>query len=177
MDAIEASTHLYVPPRDVYEFIQGYEGASEYSPHLEGVEQTGDGGPGTVYHITLSWWKLSWTSASRVTAAEPYERIEWRTTEDVRAKGYWTMAELAPSEVPAAHEVGTELGLRVEFDPTSIRGHRVTRVLPLGRLLERIRPVVVRECEALLSGVANELEGAHREVGYTVHRMPSSLPL
>ena len=177
MDAIDASTRLYVPPRDVYEFIQGYEGASEYSPHLEGVEQTGDGGPGTVYDITLSWWRLSWTSRSRVTAAVPYERIEWRTTEDVRAKGYWTMTALDPIDLPPDRDVGTELGLRVEFDPTSVRGHSVTRVLPLARLLERVRPVVVRECENLLSGVANELEGAHRDVGYTVHRMPTSLPL
>ena len=177
MDAIEASTHLYVPPKDVYEFIQGYEGASEYSPHLEGVEQEGDGGPGTHYDITLTWWKLSWTSRSRVTKAVPHERIEWRTTSDVRAKGYWTMVELDGEQLPPGREVGTELGLRVEFDPTSIRGHSVTRVLPLGRLLERVRPVVVRECESLLSGIANDLEGEHRDVAYTVHRMPTSLPL
>jgi hypothetical protein len=177
VDAIEASTELYAPQRRVYEFIQGYEGASEYSPHLEGVEQQGDGGPGTVYDITLSWWKLSWTSRSRVTAADPDERIAWRTTEDVRAKGYWTMDELGASDLPDGRNVGTRLGLRIEFDPTSIRGHSVTRVLPLGRLLERVRPVVVRECLALLEGVATELEGEPREVDYTVHRMPTSLPL
>lgn len=177
MDAIEASTELYVPQRTVYEFVQGYEGAGEYSPHLERVEQHGDGGPGTRYDITLSWWRLSWTSRSRVTAAEPYERLEWRTTEDVRAKGSWTMDELGPGELPEGREVGTRLGLRIEFDPTSIRGHRVTRVLPLGRLLERIRPVVVAECRSILSGVAADLEGEPREVDYRVHRMPTSLPV
>lgn len=87
------------------------------------------------------------------------------------------MADLDDEQLPPDRDVGTELGLRVEFDPTSIRGHGVPRVLPLGRLLERVRPVVVRECENLLSGIANDLEGERRDVGYTVHRMPTSLPL
>jgi hypothetical protein len=177
VDATEASTELYVSQKDVYEFIQGYKGASKYSPHLDEVAQNGDGGAGTVYDITLSWWKLSWTSQSRVTKAVPYERIEWRTVSDVRAKGYWTMESIDPGTLPPDREVGTRLRLRIEFDPSSVRGHSITRFLPLSQLLNRVRPVVIRECKQLLSGIANDLEGEHRDVAYTVHQIPTSLPL
>ena len=62
MDAIEASTVVYVPPEELYAFVQDVSEASDYSEHLDRVRQYGDGGPGTDHHITVSWWKLSFTS-------------------------------------------------------------------------------------------------------------------
>ncbi|MEF8842738.1 MAG: SRPBCC family protein [Haloarculaceae archaeon] len=177
MDAVEASTPLYVPPSEVYRYIQSFEGAVEFSDHVDRIEQSGDGGPGTDYYIGLSWWRLSWTSHSRVTEVDPPNRIDWRTVGDVRARGRWLMDALDGADLPEGREVGTELALRVEFDPGSVRGAGVTRLVPVERLLRRVRPVVARECERLVAGAVVDLEGERRPIEYTVHRMPDSFPL
>jgi uncharacterized membrane protein len=177
VDAVEASTVLYAPPEAVYRYVRTFEGAVEFADHVERIDRSGDGGPGTHYHIQLSWWRLSWTSRSRVTAVEPPNRIDWRTVGDVRARGSWLMEPLPADGLPDGREVGTELTLRVEFDPASVRGAGVARLMPIDRLLRRLRPVVARECERLLDGVVADLEGERRPVTYTVHRMPESFSL
>jgi uncharacterized membrane protein len=177
VDAVEASTLLYVPPEDVYRYIHEFEGAVGFADHVDRIEQSGDGGPGTDYYIRLSWWRLSWTSHSRVTEVDPPNRIEWRTVGDVRARGTWLMEPLPEARLPEGREAGTELTLRVEFDPASIRGAGVTRLMPIERLLRRVRPVVARECERLVEGAVVDLEGERRPVEYTVHRMPRSFSL
>lgn len=172
MDAIEASTTLYATPEAVFEFIQDFSGSETYSDNVDSVEQYGDGGPGTDYRITVSWWKLSYTSQQRITAVEAPSRIEWRTTDAVRARGAW---EITPAEPPAGREVATELRLRIEFDPSSMRGGRVTRLLPFDALVDRLSPVVAREAERVLEGMVADLEGERRPVDITVHRVPQQL--
>jgi hypothetical protein len=112
-----------------------------------------------------------------VTEVDPPNRIDWRTVGDVRARGRWRMGSLAGADLPEGREVGTELTLRVEFDPASVRGAGVTRLMPVERLLRRVRPIVARECERLVAGAVADLEGERRPVEYTVHRMPDSLSL
>jgi uncharacterized membrane protein len=174
VDAIEASAPLYVSPETVYEFVRSYDGVAEHSDHVERVERDGDGGPGTDYRITFSWWRLSFTSESRVTETERPAYVAWRSTGSVRARGRWRMEQIPDEELPSDREVGTELSLRIEFDPTTLAGGTVTRLLSLSRLVERVTPVVERECRSVLSGVVADLEGAPRRVRYTVHRGPDS---
>jgi len=177
VDAVEASTSLYVPPEAVYRYIREFEGAVGFSDHVDRVEQSGNGDPGTDFHISLSWWRLSWTAHSRVTDVDPPTRIDWRTVGDVRARGRWRMDPLEASALPEDREAGTELTLRIEFDPASVRGAGVTRLMPVERLLQRVRPVVARECERLVAGAVADLEGERRPVDYAVHRMPDSFSL
>jgi uncharacterized membrane protein len=174
VDAIEARTTLYVAPDVIYEFIQGYEGVSDYSAHLDRVEQDGDGGPGTEYRITFSWWRLSWTSRTRVTEVDPPNRIAWRSVDAVRARGWWGMEPTPEADLPEGRDVGTKLTLRIEFDPATMRGGSITRLVPLGRLVERVTPVVRDQCEEVLARVAEDLEGERRSVEYTVVRAPTS---
>jgi ribosome-associated toxin RatA of RatAB toxin-antitoxin module len=172
VDAIEASTTLYATPEEVFAFIQDFSGYDTYSDNVDSVKQYGDGGPGTDYRITVSWWKLSYTSHQRVTAVEEPSRIDWRTTDAVRARGSWRIASLDP---PAGREVATELRLHIEFDPASMRGGSFTRLLPFDALVDRLSPVIAREAERVLAGMVADLEGARRPVDITVHRVPQSI--
>jgi hypothetical protein len=112
-----------------------------------------------------------------VTEVDPPTRIEWRTVGDVRARGTWLMEPLDGAALPDGRDTGTRLTLRVEFDPASVRGAGVTRLMPVERLLARVRPVVARECERLVERAVADLEGERRPVEYTVHRMPRSFSL
>ena len=172
MDAIEASTTIYVPPADVYAFIEDFSGYTDYSEHLDRVQQYGDGGPGTDYKITVSWWRFSYTSHTRVTDTDRPNRIDWRAAKDVRANGSWRIDAVEP---PADREVASELRLRIEFEPGSIRGIKLPPALSFEKLFEKIKPVVVRESEHVVAAMVEDLEGQRREVDLEVHQGPSSV--
>lgn len=166
VDGIDASTVLYVPQETVYEFVSGLSGATDYSPHLDEIRQYGDGDVGTDYEIDVSWWRLSYTSHTRVTDTDRPNRIDWRTTQGPRARGYWGI-----EPEPADGEAATRLRLRLQFDPDTLGS------VPLGgwtldRLLDRIAPLVVAESERIVEGVVRELEGERRPVDLEVHRGP-----
>ncbi|WP_255151320.1 SRPBCC family protein [Halorarius halobius] len=178
MDAIEASTVVYVPRREVFEFIQGYSGATEYADHVERVRQFGDGGPGTDYRITVSWWRFDYTAVTRVTDVDPPTRIDWRSTKRPEATGSWHIESVDPPADPPPDvdpETATELRLRIEFDPESVLGARLSGPLPVEAVLDRVKPVVVSESEAAVAALVADLEGRRREVDLTVHRAPRSL--
>jgi ribosome-associated toxin RatA of RatAB toxin-antitoxin module len=174
VDGLDASTVLYVPPEELYEFVTGLRGYAKYSPHLEAVRQDGDGGPGTEYEIKVAWWRLSYTSHTVVTDVDPPERVDWRTSEGLKARGYWGIEPLPDTEVPPDRDHATRLRLRIQFDPGTFGR------VPLGgwtidRLFARITPVVVREAERILEGMARDLEGEPRSVDLEVHRRPQSV--
>jgi ribosome-associated toxin RatA of RatAB toxin-antitoxin module len=172
VDAIEASTQIYVPPEAVYEFVEDFSGYVEYSEHLDRIEQYGDGGPGTEYRITVSWWRLSYTAETRVTAVDPPNRIDWRAVSDIRASGSWIIEPVAP---PEGRETATELRLRIEFEPTSIRGISLPATLSVEKLFEKIRPIVVREARKIVEAMVADLEGEPREVSLEIHQGPTSV--
>ncbi|WP_255198578.1 SRPBCC family protein [Halorarius litoreus] len=176
MDAIEASTVLYVPPEDLYAFIQDFSGTSDYSEHLDRVRQYG--GPGTDYRITVSWWKFSYTAETRVTDVEPPERIDWRSTSGPDARGTWRIEPVDAPENPPARvdpDDATELRLRIEFDAGSVLGVRLPGPLSVERLIETVTPVVARESEAVVEAMVTDLEGRRRPVDLMVHRAPREL--
>lgn len=133
------------------------------------VRQRGDGGRGTDYEIEFSWWRLSHTSRTRVTEADPPSYLAWRSRE-VRARGEW---HVDPVDPPPDREAAARLRARVEFDPGSVR--RVPRVVPFDRLAGMVAPVVRREARRVLRAVVADLEGARRPVEITVHETPSSV--
>lgn len=180
MDAIEASTVLFVPPEDVYGFVTAFSGRSHYSEYLDRVRQYGDGGPGTDHHITVSWWKLSYTAKTRVTDVEPPNRVDWRSLTGLDARGSWRIESLAPADAPEPPgdvdaEAATELRLRVEFDAGDVTRMDVPGPLSVERVLEKVRPIVVAEAESVVEAMVADLEGRRRPVDLTVHRAPREL--
>jgi hypothetical protein len=174
VDGLDISAVLYAPPEDLYEFLTGMRGYSQYSPHLDEVRQSGDGSPGTEYDITVSWWRLSYTANMTVTDVTPPERIDWRTTRGLKARGYWGIEPLPASETPADREQATRVRLRAQFDPDTLGA------VPLGgwtldRLVDRISPIVAEEADRIVAGMARDIEGSPREVGIEVHRSPEQL--
>lgn len=167
MDAVEVSTVVYAPPAAVFTYIRDFSGTEVYSDHVDAVRQYGDGGPGTDYRITVSWWKLSYTAEQRVTDLVENERIDWRSTDGVRATGSWLLDPLDGGEA-------TELRLRIDFDPESMRGGRVSRLLPLDALVDRIAPVISREAETVVAGMVADIEGERRAVDIEIHRVPDA---
>lgn len=168
MDALEASTRVNVPPAELFAFLQDSSGWETYSEHVDAVRRYGDGGPGTDYRITVSWWKFSYTVHERVTAVDPPNRIDWRTADGVRAAGAWLVQSVDDADCDAS-----ELRLRIEVDPDTLRGGRITRLLPFEELVDRLRPVVAREAETVLEGMVADLEGESRPVEIEVHRVPT----
>ncbi|MFB6117003.1 SRPBCC family protein [Halosegnis sp.] len=164
MDVLEASTRVAVAPSELFAFLQDPSGWASYSDHVEEVRRYGDGGPGTDYRITVSWWRFSYTVHERVTDVDPPERIDWRTTDGVRATGSWRVEST---------ESGSRLWLRIEVDPETLRGGTLARVLPFEELIARLRPVVAREAETILTGMVADLEGEPRPVEIELHQEPS----
>ncbi len=174
VDGLDVSAVLYAPPEELYEFVTGMRGYAKYSPHLDEIRQYGDGSPGTDYEIVVSWWRLSYTSHTTVTATDPPERVDWRTTEGLKARGYWGIEPLPNAEPPDDHDHATRVRLRIQFDPDTLGA------VPLGgwtldRLFDRIRPLVVSESERIVAGIAEDLEGERRDVAIEVHRGPESV--
>lgn len=181
MDAIEASTVVYVPPEELYAFVRDFSGTTDYSEHLDRVRQYGDGGPGTDYHITVSWRMLSYTVEPRVTDVEPPERIDWLSTSGLDARGSWRIEALdgadAPDDPPPGVDPAdaTELRLRIEFDAGSVTRVRLPGPLSVEAVVEKVKPVVVGEAETVLEAMVADLEGRRRPVDLRVHRVPSQL--
>jgi ribosome-associated toxin RatA of RatAB toxin-antitoxin module len=174
VDGLDVSAVFYAPPEELYEFITGMRGYSQYSPYLDEVRQYGDGSPGTDYEIVVSWWRLSYTSHTRVTEARPPERVGWRTTKGLRARGYWGIEPLPDAEAPPDREHATRVRLRIQFDPETF-GSVPLAGLTLDRLFERIKPLVVEEAENIVAGMAADIEGERRDVDIEIHRGPESV--
>lgn len=94
MDTVEVSTVVFLPPEEVYEFLLDFPRYGRYSEHLKEVRQFGDGTPGTEYELDFAWWKITYTTRSRVTDVAEPERIDWRIVKDVDAVGSWHVEKL-----------------------------------------------------------------------------------
>ncbi|WP_276258815.1 type II toxin-antitoxin system RatA family toxin [Haloglomus litoreum] len=174
MDGLDVSAVLYAPPEELYDFVTGMRGYAKYSPHLDAVRQYGDGGPGTDYEIVVSWWRLSYTSHTTVTDTDPPERVDWRTTQGLKARGFWRIEPLPEAETPPDREHATRVRLRIQFDPDTL-GSVPLAGWTLDRLFDRIKPLVVREAEDIVAGIARDIEGEPRDVDLDIHRSPESV--
>ncbi|MDG5776457.1 SRPBCC family protein [Haloarculaceae archaeon H-GB2-1] len=169
MDAFEVSTLVYLPPTDVYEFLLDFPGYANYSSYLREVHQVGDGTVDTEYHITVAWWKLSYTAHAKVTSVEPPHRIDWRLVKDLRAHGYWAVEE-APDDAPPGRETASRVRLVIEFDPDSAHAGMLDlpRLVSLDWVVNKVTPLVEREAEKVVERIVADLEGRQRPVELTV---------
>jgi uncharacterized membrane protein len=176
VDSIEVSTVVYLPPEEVYEFLLDFPRYAEYSQHLREVRRHGDGGPGTNYHITFAWWRLSYTAVSRVTDVDPSNRIDWTIVEDIDARGYWQI-DAEPDAASGDTDHASRVRLFVEFEPESAdeRLLDLPRFVSLDWLIDRVKPKVKREAERIVERIVADLEGESREVALTIHTSLDSI--
>ena len=160
-DELAAHTTLHAPREDVFALLRDVEGYDEYTGYVDDVVRHGDGGPGTTYEVSLSWWRLSYTAEVLLTDVDPPARIEWRLVGGLDAAGTWTL-EPVDADDPAA-ETATDVTLTARYDPDS--GDDAVSLPPLvpwSAVLERLRPVVEREAGRIVEQVVADLEGEPR---------------
>ncbi|NHN58238.1 type II toxin-antitoxin system RatA family toxin [Halorussus rarus] len=176
MDSVELSTVVYVSPEEAYEFLADFEGYADYSEHLDRVTRHGDGGPGTEYDIHLKWWKLNYVVRSEVTDFEPPERIAWRIVKDLDAHGRWVV-EPAPEEAPPDRESASQVRLVIEFDADSASSDMIDlpRLVSLDWVIDKVKPLVLKEARKVVARIVEDLEGERREVDLTLHDSPDTI--
>lgn len=162
MDEIEARTVVYASPAELYEFLVDFPGYARYSEYLDRVTQEGDGTVGTRYALRFSWWKLSYTARSEVTAVDPPARIDWRIVKDIDAKGYWG---ITPTEPPDGVEEATEVVLHIEYDASSASASAVDlpKLVSMSWVIEKVKPLVRKEATRIVRRVVDDIEGEPRE--------------
>ncbi|MEE6208648.1 SRPBCC family protein [Salarchaeum sp. III] len=164
MNRLSVSTVVRIPPSEAYEFLLDFPGYAAYSNHLTGVDQSGDGGPGTRYRLHFSWWKLTYTVQSEVTEVEPPHRIEWEVTKDLDASGRWRV-----EPVETEDGAGSRVTLEVEYDPTSAdNAVSLPAFVSLDWVVEKAAARVVEEGERVVERIVADLEGERRDVDLNV---------
>lgn len=178
MDRIALSTVFLAPREEVFDVLVDFPRYTRYTEYLTDVASDGDGGPGTRYRLRFSWWKLSYTVHSEVTAVDPPDRIDWRITRHLDAEGSWTTesVDLPPDAPPDATEA-TRVRFDVAFDPHSARTDAVSlpRFVSLDRVIEMVRPKIVEEAERVFARAVADVEGRRRDVDIVYHDRPEGV--
>ena len=176
VDSVELSTVVYVPPEEAYDFLVDFPGYANYSKHLDRVERNGDGGPGTEYDIHLQWWKLNYVVRSEVTEFDHPERIGWRITKDLHAHGEW-LVDPEPDAAPPDCEEASRVRLVIEFDADSASSDMLDlpRLVSLDWVIDKVKPLVLREAERVVERIVEDIEGQRREVELTLHESPDTV--
>ena len=167
MDRVEVSTVVYLPPEEVYRFLLEFRGYAAYSEHLRSVRQFGDGGVDTEYELEFAWWKLQYTARYAVTEVDAPNRIEWKLTKDLDARGRWLVESTDSTDTdPKTEPPATEVTFVVEYVPGSAGDGIVDlpRFVSLGWVIERIKPKIRSEAERIVRRVVADLEGETRNV-------------
>ncbi|MES3516319.1 MAG: SRPBCC family protein [Natronomonas sp.] len=161
MDTIEVRTDVYLPPEEVYAFLIDFPRYARYSKHLTDVRQYGDGTPGTAYELDFSWWKLTYTARSRVSAVDPPNRIDWTITKDLDAAGYW---QVEPIEGDGADH--SRVTLHVEYAPGSVDDGilDLPGFVSLDWVVQKVKPKVKAEAERVVRRIVADIEGERRDV-------------
>ncbi|MFB6106181.1 MAG: SRPBCC family protein [Halobacteriaceae archaeon] len=167
MKTAEVSTVVYLPRAEVFAFLRDFPRYADYSKYLEGVEQTGDGGPGTAYRLQFRWWVLSYTAHTRVTSVDPPDRLDWTVTRDLHASGRWELEATTP---PPDREAATRVRFVVDYDPGAVGSHLVDlpRLVSFDRVVDRVQDLIVEEGERVVERIVRDLEGESREVDLRV---------
>lgn len=157
MEEVSVSTEVYVPPSEAFAFLRDFDGYAEYSPYLENVRQFGTGEVGTEYELTATWWRIDYRARTEVTGIVPPHRIEWRVLDVIDAEGDWVVEEI---------DGGSRVTLLIRFDAQSADTGAVSlpRFVSIGWVIDRVKPLVRKEAEAIVERIVADLEGEPRDV-------------
>jgi len=169
VNTVEVSTVVYLPPEEVFDFLVDFPRYADYSKHLRGVDQTGDGGPGTKYALRFAWWKVTYTAHTEVTDVDPPNTLSWRVTRDLAAHGDWQV-EAVPEAAPPDRETASRVTLTVVFDPDSASAGilDLPRFVSLDWVLDRVSGLIRAEGERVVERIVADLEGERRPVDVSV---------
>lgn len=192
MKRLVVSTDVRLPPEQVYDFLLDFPRYADYSKHLRGVDQRGDGGPGTEYGLHFQWWKLNYTARSRVTEVDPPERIDWTVIRDIEADGRWEVERVEPPATDGGDgneggnrsgdegeaETVSRVSLVVEYDPGSIDSGLFDLPPLVGTdwVVDRVVGLIKEEGERVVERIVADLEGAPRPVDLDVTYSSSASP-
>lgn len=165
MEELVVETDVRVPPEEAFAFLRDFPGYVRYSQYLDGIEQYGDGDPGTRYHLNLSWWRVSYTAVTEVTDIDPPERIHWRVLRAVDAHGFWDVTPIDDGD--ASH---VQLHIRFDADSADASVLNLPRLVSLSWVIEKLRPLVREEATSTVERIVADLEGEPRPVDLTVRR-------
>ena len=168
------TTVVYAPREEVFEFLLEFQGYARYSEYLERVEGFGDGSTGTEYELTFSWWKLSYTARSRVTAVDAPERIDWRLTKDLDAGGFW---EVTAADADGDAGEASRVRFRAEFAPDSANTSAISlpRLVSWDWVIGKVKPKIQSEAERVVSRAVRDIEGTNREIDLEITARPDSV--
>lgn len=169
MNRLEASTVIRRSPEAIYDLLVDFPRYAEYSKYLATVTQHGDCGAGTEYDLTFSWWRLSYTTRSRVTALDPPQRVEWRLLGTLDARGEWEVVEL--DDPPTGASAASRVYFRVRYNPDSADGAGIDlpAFVSLDWVIDRVAPKVQAEARRIVERVVADLEGEPRPVDLQIH--------
>lgn len=176
VDTIEASTLIYLPPEEVYEFLVDFPRYANYSEHITKIRRREENNSTTEYDISFTWWKLTYTARSAVTATDPPNRIDWKLVKDLDAQGYWGI-EHVPEETPDGKSDASRVWFHIEFRPESANESAVSipAFVPMGKVIDAVKPKIEQEAEDIIRRIVTDLEGEQRPVDLTIHEGPSSV--
>ncbi len=180
MDEVEISTIVYVPPEEVYTFLIDFEGYAKYSEYVNSVRANGSGNVGTEYGIEFGWWKITYTSWSKVTKMEENSAIEWEITKDVDAGGGWYLEEVDVDEydsIPDTVDTATRVTVSSEFDLSSTGPSALDlpMLVSFDWVIDKVKPKILEEASIVLERVVEDVEGERREPKIFVHETPDSI--
>lgn len=176
METVEASTLVYLSPEEIYEFLVDFQQYEKYSKYVTDIDRQGEEDAGAVYDIALSWWKITYTARAEVTDVDPPTRIDWELIKDVDAQGYWEI-EHVPEEAPEGKSDASRVRCYAEFDLESAdpEAFNLPRVVPLDRIIDRVKPKVGAFARIVVRRMIADLEGEEREIDLKVHKAPVSV--
>lgn len=165
---LEVESIIHAPRADVFAVVRDVEGYERYSDYVTGVVRDGDGGPGTEYGVTLSWWRLAYTARFRVTDLDPPVRVEWRLLRDLEARTEWHLEPVEVADLDVDHATRVRATARYDPDTADAGALSLPPFVPVSAVVARARPFVEREAERVLARVVADLEGRPRRPSLTV---------
>lgn len=175
MDVLEVSTTINRAPEPIFSLLNDVTAYPKYTQYLQSVRpidqhepETSTGSKPTDYDVNMeyefvfSWWRLEYTTVSRVTNVEPPNRIDWELRSDLNATGSWTV-EAVTNTADSEQSLVT---LRIEYDPTSLNTANINLpgLFSFDWLVDTVHPLIKREAEHIFERVVADLEGKSRPV-------------
>lgn len=197
MHSLAVVTTLHAAPDAVFDVLADFESYPQYTEYLTAASRLEAGDPddvGALFGMRFSWWRITYTARSRVTAVERPARIEWELVGGPTATGVWRVEPVEPEResadghgddggaddrhADAPDDAGdppptapsSRVVCAIRYDPTSVSAGDLglPRLVSLDWVVEKARPLVEEEAVGVLERVARDIEGEPRAVDVSV---------
>jgi ribosome-associated toxin RatA of RatAB toxin-antitoxin module len=170
VEYIRVSANIHLPRAEVYEALLDFARYEQYSEYLRSVRTLrGNGDVGTAYSLKFAWWKLSYAVESEVTATENPDYINWRTTNNLDARGRWIISPQGPHS-DCDRDSLSKVTFEAEYDPHSANVGKINipRFVSFDWVAAKIESAIADEAERVVERVVADLEGEPRPVNMNI---------